>query len=215
MRRLNALVYNNFFLRNLILILLFFIITPITIFISLFSISFISKTSYDNSPTADTNNIINKPESGVKVFAAFPASLPEISGQPEIADARPEILKIYLENYNSPLKDYAKFMVETSEKYELDYRLLTAIAQQESNLCKLIPSDSYNCWGWGIHSQGTLKFNSYPEAIEIVAQGIKQNYINKGYITLEEIMSKYTPLSEGSWAFGVDKFMTDMELPAN
>jgi hypothetical protein len=89
--------------------------------------------------------------------------------------------------------------------------LTTAIAQQESNLCKNYPDGTYNCWGWGIHSQGTLGFSSFTEGIELVTKGLKENYIDKGYLTPETIMTKYTPLSNGSWANGVSKFLSEME----
>lgn len=128
-----------------------------------------------------------------------------------VADARPVLIRDYLRKYRSPLVPYADLIFATSQKYGLDYRLLIAIAQQESNLCKKIPPGSHNCWGWGIHSRGTLKFSSYPEAIEEVARGLKEEYIDKGLTTPEEIMRKYTPLSDGSWAFGVRQFMQELE----
>lgn len=141
--------------------------------------------------------------------------LPEVLGaftfSVKTDDAIPEIIKNYLKKYDSPLLPEADYLIATAEKYNLDSRLLLAIAQQESNLCKKIPDDSHNCWGWGIHSQGTLKFSSYQEAIEVVAKGLSQNYIRKGLITPEEIMSIYTPLSEGSWAKGVQQFLDEME----
>jgi hypothetical protein len=104
------------------------------------------------------------------------------------------------------------YMVQKSDEYGLDYRLIPAIAQQESNLCKIIPPETYNCWGWGIHSRGTLGFNSYEEAIETVMQGLKKEYIDKGYTTPDTIWTKYTPGSpDGAWAKGVNQFMSAME----
>ena len=67
-----------------------------------------------------------------------------------------ELIRQYLVRYNSPLVGLENFMVPKSDEYGLDYRLIPAIAQQESNLCKIIPDNTYNCWGWGIHSKGTL-----------------------------------------------------------
>ncbi len=121
------------------------------------------------------------------------------------------MVKQYLEYYGSNLKPYAKTIVDVSNYYGIDFRLLPSIAQQESNLCKKIPPDSYNCWGWGIHSEGSLGFGSYEEAIWTVARGLKEEYIDQGYITPEEIMAKYTPLSKGSWAEGVTEFMSELE----
>ena len=84
-------------------------------------------------------------------------------------------------------------------------------SQQESNLCKKIPSGTFNCLGWGVHSKGTLGFSSFEEAIEVVSKGLKENYIDEGLLTPEEIMTKYTPHSDGSWAYGVNLFMNEIE----
>lgn len=125
-------------------------------------------------------------------------------------DAIPEIIKNYLAQYQSPLLSYADYIVTASRNHNIDPRLIIAIAQQESNLCKKIPENSHNCWGWGIHSQGTLKFNSYKESIDAVIQGLAKNYFGKGLSTPEEIMGIYTPLSDGSWAKGVQQFLNEM-----
>ena len=141
--------------------------------------------------------------------------LPEVLGTFTISvktqDAIPEIIRQYLEKYHSPLLPHTDFLVNTARKYNLDPRLLVAIAQQESNLCKKAPANSNNCWGWGIHSQGTLRFDSYPQAIEAVSKGLSENYLNKGLESPEEIMGIYTPLSKGSWAKGVQQFLDEME----
>ena len=105
---------------------------------------------------------------------------------------------------------YADFIVQTADKYGLDFRLLTAIAQKESGLCRVIPEGSNNCWGWGIHSEGTLGFDSYEEAIETVSKGLKENYIDLGYVSVEEIMAKYAHPSSTTWAEGVSFYMNQM-----
>lgn len=195
-------------MRNLLLFITFFTVTPLTLVASLFSLFAISKEP--NFVQAQVN-LIETPRFGVQVYAALPPSLSAISANATPQDARVEIIRQYLERWESPLEPYADFIVSVSDQYGLDFRLLTAIAQQESNLCKKSPPQSYNCWGWGIHSNGTLTFASYTEAVEAVASGLRGEYLDKGYDTVEEIMTKYTPLSSGSWAFGVQKFMEDME----
>lgn len=148
---------------------------------------------------------------GAAQFESFRPSSASLKSSIVSGDARPLIIKNYLKYYRSPLLSHSDYIFEISQQVGMDYRLLVAIAQQESNLCKKIPEDSYNCWGWGIHSRGTLKFSSYQEAIKTVAEGIKENYISKGLETPQEIMAKYTPLSNGSWAAGVNQFMEEME----
>ena len=126
------------------------------------------------------------------------------------ADARPILLKEYLLKYKSPLVAYSELIFELSQKHGIDYRLIVAIAQQESNLCKKTPPDCNNCWGYGIHSKGTLRFDSYEVALESYAAYLKEEYFDKGYKTPEEIMKKYAPYSD-SWAFGVRQFLDDIE----
>lgn len=203
-------------MRNLIYIATFFTLTPLTLATTLFATNTLSK--YETpvkhelvSPQTHNLNAFASPKYGTKVFAALPSSTGQVQGAATVADARVEIVRQYLENYNSPLEPFASKVVEVSEKNDFDFRLLVAIAQQESNLCKKIPPDSYNCWGWGIHARGTLKFANYDEALEAVAQGLKEDYIDKGYVTPEQIMKKYTPSSPGSWAAGVNQFLGQME----
>ena len=201
---------NISFWKNLVVIAVFFTLTPLTLGISLFSL-FSLKTTTISKESLNYSNLLVSPQSGIKVYASLPTKFPTVAGTVEGKDARPEIVSKYLESYNSPLVPYAGFIVQTEDKYSIDYRLIPAIAQQESNLCKIIPPDSYNCWGWGIHSKGTLGFSSYEEAIEAVSKGIREEYLNKGYTTVADIMSKYTPQSNGSWASGVTQFMSEME----
>lgn len=204
---------DNFsFWKNLALVAIFFLATPIAIGTSLFSLSALADQGVSEGEVKSvTVNSIDNPQSGARVFASLPDSVTAVSGEYETSDARPEIIRQYLADHNSPLEPHANTLVEAADAYELDYRLLPAIAQQESNLCKVIPPGSHNCWGWGIHSEGSLGFSNYDKAIWTVSEGIKTEYIDKGYKTPDEIMRKYTPQSKGSWAFGVNKFMEDLE----
>ena len=193
------------------LVAIFFLITPITLGISLFSL-FSFKGSVLAKDNVSQKNLASSNYSGVQVYASLPPQLPSVSDEVGAKDARPEIVRQYLEYYNSPLTPYSDFIIQTSDKYKLDYRLIPAIAQQESNLCKVIPPGSYNCWGWGIHSQGSLGFDSFEEGIDTVSRGLRTQYLDKGLGTVTEIMSKYNATSpDGAWAKGVSQFMDEME----
>jgi hypothetical protein len=195
-------------IKNILYLLAFLSFTPLTIFLSMIAIDSLCQEREENfkTPLAQT-----KSKSSPHLYAALPQVLGTSDFEIQSNDARVIIIEKYLKKYNSPLIPYAQFIVETSDKYSLDWRLLVAIAQQESNLGKKIPPGTYNAWGWGIHSRGTLGFSSWEEGIETVSKGLKEKYIDKGYITPEEIMSKYTPLSNGSWAFGVNQFINELE----
>lgn len=161
---------------------------------------------------------ISPSTAGSAIFSSPP---PEeiVLGESAVAkEARLLILKEFLESYHSPLVPYADLILKTSEKYELDWRLLTAISGNESLFGRVTPPDCYNAWGWGIHSRGTLCFADWPEGIEAVARGIKENYIDQGLKTVEEIMLKYAPVSVANgtgWNESINWFMERLEHAQN
>jgi len=124
-------------------------------------------------------------------------------------------VKDYLKKYHSPMIDVADKLVDAARKNNLDPLLLVAIAQCESNLGKKMPSECHNPFGWGIHSTGRLCFNTWEEGFEKVASGLRKQYVDKGLISPEEIMTKYNYDSwkdrDGSWAKCVVKFMNDLQ----
>ena len=106
---------------------------------------------------------------------------------------------------------YADVLLQASNKYNVDYKLIVAIAQCESNLCKKSPEDSYNCWGF---ENGDTHFLSWEQAFDQVAKTLKERYIDLGLTTPEQIMPKYAPPSVekgGPWAKCAKQFIDDME----
>ncbi len=131
----------------------------------------------------------------------------------ETQDGRAEIVANFLERKGSPLKPYdyyGKVLVDLADKYSLDFRFLPAIMMQESQLCKRIPEGSYNCLGFGIHSRGTLGFDSYEAGFERAARELRANYVEQGRIQVSEIARKYTA-SVDKWTDAVNQFMAEME----
>jgi len=121
------------------------------------------------------------------------------------------MVRQFFAKYKSPLEPYAKNIVDDADKYTLDFRLLPAIAMQESNLCQKIITDSHNCWGFGIYGKTVTKFESYPEAIDTVTKTLANNYVAGGLNTPDEIMRKYTPSNTGAWADSVNYFMAQLQ----
>lgn len=184
--------------RSVLASLFFVIASPAIIFFSFYTLKNIS-------PVDQVH------ENPVRIFSSLPGDYPSVSVSFETADARAELLRAYLTRLKSPLVPYAAKIVEEADKNDLDFRLLVAIGRQESNLCRYAPEGTYNCWGWGIHKAGTLGFESFDQAIEVISLGIKSRYIDEGLTTPDQIMTKYTPHSDGSWAFAVNSFMEDLE----
>ncbi len=119
-------------------------------------------------------------------------------------DGRGVIIDNFLAFHHSPMAGLGKVFVAAADQYGIEYRLLPAIAFQESTLGKRIPRNSHNAFGWAIYTGANsgAKFKNWEQAIYTVAKGLKINYIDEGLTTPEQIMNKYSDSDD--WAFGVN-----------
>jgi hypothetical protein len=138
------------------------------------------------------------------MVAANSASMPTIKTQDEYI-IKLLVIKKILNKYNSPLVSISDTFIVNCVKYNLDCYLLPAIAGLESTFGHYIYNNSYNPFGWG---GGYIIFKDWKEGIEIVARGLKQNYIDKGANDIYKIGKIYAPPSK-TWAYKVDFFMKE------
>lgn len=189
---------------------LFLIFAPLTLSVSLFSLWQIDQTKFLSALVTKEAGAVLGAKSPLELYLSVPPAISLITQAISIGDARPVLIRKYLKKYHSPLLPYADFIFQMSEKYGIDYGLIVAIAQCESNVCKKIPEGSYNCWGF---ENGETKFYSWEHAIERVAQTLKEGYYDKGLITPAQIMPKYAPPSVekgGPWARCVEQFLEEL-----
>ncbi len=133
----------------------------------------------------------------------------------EAADARELLIRSFIQTFqpNSPMLPYTKSFIEAADAYNIDFRLIPAIAMCESNLGSRIPSkDSFNAWGIAVYTgqQHGKTFNDWPHAIDWVGQYIREKYYNRSITNLVEIGAIWAPPSvakENSWATCVEGFM--------
>jgi len=145
------------------------------------------------------------------IFAAIPQTTLEIKTAIASEDARPILIEQYLKHYKSPMAGHGDYIVKTADHFGIDPYLVVAIAQQESNLGKLMPPSCHNAWGWGIHSKGTLCFDTWQEGINTFTQGLSEKYAAYGLRTPDQIMTRYNPTSPGgAWAKGVNQFLEEL-----
>lgn len=123
------------------------------------------------------------------------------------SDYRVLNLKNYLKNHNSPLAEYSAEFVGWADFYEMDYRLVPAIAGVESTFGKRIPYNSYNAYGW---ANGEYRFSSWEDSIEHVNMTLKTKYIDKGAPTINKIARRYAPPST-TWARNVRYFVAKID----
>jgi len=188
-------------MKKVLLLISFFSTTYIVL---VFAILFTLYTAHESTQDHIKNRNFYKTGAS---YQAVPEETVQTKVTIDSTDARIVALESFLENYKSPLAGHAEKIIEEADRYNLDYRLLSAIAMQESNLCKKIPENSYNCWGFGIYGKKVTRFDNYDQAIEIISKTLAKNYIEEGLVQPHEIMTKYTPGSNGSWGDSVSYFM--------
>lgn len=191
-------------MKKAVLLTTFFVLTPILIFFSILHLLYLAY--HQNNPYLLSQNSTPR-----VAFAALPSAENVLGDHITAVDARVEMVRQFFEKYKSPLEPFAQNVIDSADEYSLDFRLIPAIAMQESNLCRKIIIDSYNCWGFGIYGKTVTRFTSYEEGIETVTKTLAKNYKQNGLETPEEIMSKYTPSSNGSWAASVNYFMEQLQ----
>lgn len=162
----------------------------------------------------NTLEVISLASEPSQLFIPIAEKLPEFSSPKIIAgDAAEKLVENFFIKYNSPMTGTGKDIVSAARKYQIPFGLLPAIGQCEGNLGKVIPKDSYNTWGFGIYGDTTTKFSSWQEAIETISKAMRRDYFDFGLTIPEKIMTKYTPSSNGSWAFCVNKFLNQLTNP--
>ena len=154
-----------------------------------------------NPKTAETNSpseaVLAKEKTKPLVFEA------EIKAK---KDDRATILKKFLKSRNSPMAKDSEKLVKIADKYNLDWKLLPAIAGVESHYGQAIPSGSYNPYGW---NNGVAYFKDWAHASETVASGIRTRYAPTGVITPYRIGPIYA--ANPAWASHVASYMYQLD----
>ena len=132
-------------------------------------------------------------------------------------DPRKEKLYNFFAHYNALVGINIDEFIETADRYNLDYRLLPAIAGSESTFGRYTPSCAdFNPFGWTSTTSPChfWRFKSFSEAIGFVGEKISTNpsyskYQKTGRI--EDLAISYNPGGTEEWTKKVTGFMREIE----
>ena len=191
---------HGFMFKKLVFLSAWFLLTPPLLIVTLF---YLYNNGHQNisGPNTDDTQIFTEINPNNTIEGVVLAT--------KIQDIRPFIVEKFLNG--TPLETYSKQIVEVSDKYGIDYRLIPAIAMKESQGGLAIDESTHNAWGF---ENGRTIFVSWDSAIDSVGKTLKSKYIDKGRTTPEEIMAIYAPpqlLTGGKWAKDVNFFFSQME----
>lgn len=127
-----------------------------------------------------------------------------LSVKREALSVKKKAIKTIMEKYNSPMIEAIDGFMYTCTRYEFDCYLLPSIAILESTFGRYIYPESHNPFGWG---GGYIMYATWEEGIEAVGKGLRENYMNKGAVTIDQIAPIYA--ESPTWAVRV-KFIRTM-----
>ena len=119
-------------------------------------------------------------------------------------DIRVGQMRTVLESYHSPMVGHEQVLIDTAEKYHLDWTLMAAIAGTESSFGIHMPDKCVNPYGWGIYGDNKLCFKSFDDAIVGVAEGLATKY---NISSVETIARTYNTVSTAGWISHTRYFM--------
>ncbi|HYK08321.1 MAG TPA: hypothetical protein VEW42_02350 [Candidatus Eisenbacteria bacterium] len=189
-------------MRKFLVLLLFFTLAPSLLILSIFLLS--------SQHTFGVLGVNTRREESPFAYAALAPMNAVFEGSATLSDKRTYNLKEYLSLYHSPLLNYSSFIVSKADEYGIDYRLLPAIAMQETGLCKkVLAGANYNCWGYGVWGKKVTSFSSYEEAITTISRYFAKRK-EKGIESLDEIGKIYNPGNTNHWKENVAFVMNQL-----
>jgi hypothetical protein len=135
---------------------------------------------------------------------------------PGIAHAAPAItvaeIDRYLESKNSPLAGHGEAFLDSGRRWNVDPRLVVAIAGAETTFGTRMCAD-FNAWNWFYMDTSRCSpnaFDSWEDGIEQVTRGLKQSYLDRGRTTISAIAETYTATDRETWIGNVTLFCQEL-----
>jgi hypothetical protein len=125
-------------------------------------------------------------------------------------------LDAYLASKGSPMTGQGAAFVASGGQWQVDPRLVVAIAGAESSFGQ-ITCAPFNAWGWGCPN-GPYEFTSWADGFDTVMKGLRTNYLAEGRTSVALIHQKYAPVGaandptglNNNWTVNVSRFMVEM-----
>ena len=133
------------------------------------------------------------------------------SGPPSAA-----LIDAYLASKGSPMTGQGAAFMASGMRWQVDPRLLVAIAGAESSFGQVTCGPN-NAWGWACPND-PADFATWADGIDTVMSGLRRYYLDEGRTSVSLIQQKYCPVGAANdptglnshWAQNVTKFLLEL-----
>ena len=141
------------------------------------------------------------------------------SSSPFIAAGGPPsaaLIDAYLASKGSPMTGQGAAFMKSGARWQVDPRLLVAIAGAESSFGQVVCGPN-NAWGWACPND-PADFATWADGIDTVMSGLRRYYLDEGRTSVSLIQQKYCPVGAANdptglnshWAQNVTKFLVEL-----
>ncbi len=113
-------------------------------------------------------------------------------------------LDAFLAQRGSPLAGLGTALLEAGWRYNVDPRLLVAIAGADTSFGRALCTD-YNAWNWFWWEWCNSPFESWEQALDEVARGLRLYYLDAGLTDVDMIANRYGPLDDPRDTLGLNR----------
>lgn len=137
----------------------------------------------------------------INIVPAAPTKIIEyqtvLAAEPAQVDLRVSKLTTFLVEQNSPLAEYASYIVSEADRVGVDYTMIVSLSAIESQYGRKALNGTYNAWGIMTSTNGkrhVRRFASWNEGITFVSELMANRYKKAMYRAIKE---SYCPASDG------------------
>lgn len=147
------------------------------------------------------------PGSVAPAFSAFAAALPR-PASPSWPRNPPPIeaaeLDKFLRDRGSPMAGMGEALLDVGWRYNLDPRLLVAISGADTGFGRVLCTP-FNAWNWFWFEWCNSPFESWRQALDEVARGLRMYYLDQGLTDVDTIARRYGPLDDPRDTLGLNR----------
>lgn len=135
----------------------------------------------------------------------------EIQARSQYADGEAVVtadqIRDFLSRHNSPMADHAEEIILAGNRYDIDPRMIVAIAGVESQYGKRCRG--FNAWGW---NGGRTRWSSWTESIDVYSASMETHYPN--WRNIKRVAPRYNPNTPEAWGRKVAFLMDSIQTAA-